>query len=137
MSADLSGKRILVIGGETAVGRAVAVGLAEAGADVAVASLTQKTKAEFAVHSALNEVWALGRQGVALVIDAQDADEVRQAVRQSDHELGRIDAAVVVSGAEIALDALREALGARKLIEVAADGSTEEAVRAVGGGCEG
>lgn len=131
MSGTLSGKRILVVGGETALGRAVAVGLAEAGADVAIASLSQETKAEFAVHSALNEVWALGRQGVALVIDASDADELRQAVHQSDRELGRIAAAVVVTSAGIALDALREALGGRKLIEMAEDGSAEEAVAAV------
>jgi NAD(P)-dependent dehydrogenase (short-subunit alcohol dehydrogenase family) len=129
----LEGKRYLVIGGETAVGRAVAVGLAEAGADVAIASLTQETKAEFSINSALNELWALGRQGVALVIDASDADELRQAVHQSDRELGRISGAVVVSKAGVALDALREALGGRRLIEVSEDGSAEEAVAVVKG----
>jgi len=129
----MAGKRVLVVGGETAVGRAVAVGLAEAGADVAIASLTQETKAEFSINSALNEVWALGRQGVALVIDASDEDEARQAVHQSDRELGRLDTAVVVTSAGVALDALRDALGARRLVEVAEDGSAEEAVAAVVG----
>ena len=78
------GKRVLVIGGETAVGRALAVGLAEAGADVAIASLSKDTKAEFAVNSALNELWAIGRRGVALAIDASDAAQVRGAVARAD-----------------------------------------------------
>lgn len=129
--SDLAGKRLLVVGGETAAGRAIAIGLAEAGADIAVASLTQDTKADFAVNSALNELWAMGRQGVALVIDASDADELREAVRHAERELGRLDAAVAVVGAEIALDALRHALGGRRVIEVAADESVEEALRAV------
>ena len=129
----MAGKRVLVVGGETAVGRAVAVGLAEAGADVAIASLTQETEAEFSINSALNELWALGRQGVALVIDASDADEVRDALHRAEREIGRSDAAVVVSSAGVALAALRDALGGRRLIEVAEDGSAEEAVAAVVG----
>ena len=127
----MAGKRVLVVGGETAVGRAVAVGLAEAGADVAIASLTQEMEAEFSINSALNELWALGRQGVALVIDASDADEARDALHRAEREIGRIDAAVVVSSAGVALAALRDALGGRRLIEVAEDGSAEEAVAAV------
>ena len=73
-----------MIGGETAVGRALAVGLAEAGADVAIASLSKDTKAEFAINSALNELWAIGRRGVALAIDASDAAQVREAVARAD-----------------------------------------------------
>lgn len=131
---NLAGKRLLVIGGETAAGRAIAIGLAEAGADIAIASLTQDTKADFAVNSALNELWAMDRRGVAIVIDASDADELREAVRHAERELGRVDAAVAVAGAEIALDALRDALGGRRVIEVAAEASAEEAVRVVGEG---
>ncbi len=43
--SDLAGKRLLVVGGETVAGRAIAIGLGEAGADIAIASLTQETKA--------------------------------------------------------------------------------------------
>ncbi len=66
--SDLAGRSVLVLGGETALGRTVLIGLAEAGADVAVGSLTTDTKAEFAINSALNELWALGRKGIALPI---------------------------------------------------------------------
>ena len=58
-NVDLRGKRVFVVGGETALGRAVVIGLAEAGADVAIVSLSPDTKAEFAINSALNELWAL------------------------------------------------------------------------------
>jgi NAD(P)-dependent dehydrogenase (short-subunit alcohol dehydrogenase family) len=109
----LSGKRILVVGGEEPEGRSMVVALAEAGADVAIASTRNDTQAEFAVNSALNELWAMGRQGVALVIDASDAEQLRRAVEQAERELGGIDGAVDVTGAEIDREALRDALGRR------------------------
>jgi NAD(P)-dependent dehydrogenase (short-subunit alcohol dehydrogenase family) len=118
------GKRVLVIGGETAVGRALAVGLAEAGADVAIASLSKDTKAEFAINSALNELWALGRRGLALSIDASDAAQVREAVARAEAELGALDAAVVVGEA-----VARGAIEGRRVIEVAADTDADEALQ--------
>jgi len=120
-------RRVLVIGGETAVGRALAVGLAEAGADVAIASLSKDTQAEFAINSALNELWAVGRRGVALAIDASDAAQVRGAVAHAEAELGGLDAVVVV-GETVA----RETLEGRKVIEVAAGADAGEAVRLAG-----
>ena len=90
-NVDLRGKRVLVVGGETALGRAVVIGLAEAGVDVAIVSLSPDTKAEFAINSALNELWALQRKGLALAIDATDGEQVRGAVERADQELGRLD----------------------------------------------
>ena len=134
MSADpeLTGKRVLVLGGETALGRALAVGLAERGADVAIASLTTDTKAEFAINSALNELWALGRRGVALPIDASDVAQVRDAVARAERELGRLDlAAVAVGETKAALDVLREALEGREVVVVEGEDAAA-ALREVG-----
>ena len=131
---DLHGKRVLVVGGETALGRALAVGLAEAGADVAIASLSPDTKAEFAVNSALNELWALGRQGLALAIDATDAAQVRDAVGRAERELGRLDLATAVApdeGAGLALSALRSALAERPMVVLAPDADAAGALRQV------
>ena len=130
---DLHGKRVLVVGGETALGRALAVGLAEAGADVAIASLSPDTKAEFAVNSALNELWALGRRGVALVIDASDAAQVRDAVERAELGLGRLDLAAAVAPDEgaVALDALRAALAERTVVVLEPDADATEALRQV------
>ena len=124
MSAQ--GKRVLVIGGEMAAGRAIAVGLAEAGADVAIASLSNDTQAEFAINSALNELWALGRRGLALAIDASDAAQLRDALARAEAELGGVDAAVVVGDA-----IARDALAGRTVIDVAADADAREAVRGI------
>ena len=130
---DLHGKRALIVGGETALGRALAVGLAEAGADVAIATLSTDTKAEFAVNSALNELWALDRRGLALAIDASDAAQVRDAVERAERELGRLDlaAAVVPNEGAVALDALRSALEGRPVVVIAADSDAAEALREV------
>lgn len=92
---DLSGKAGLVVGAATPVGRAIAVGLAEAGANLALTSLSRTTAEEFAVNSALNELWAMGRRGLALAIDVTSEAEVEQAVERARSELGRLDLAVV------------------------------------------
>ncbi len=120
------GRRVLVIGGETALGRALAVGLAEAGGDVAIGSLSDDTKAELAINSALNELWALGRRGIALAVDASDAAQVRNAVARAEAGLGVVDAVVVV-GDTVA----KEAIGDRKVIVVTADADASAAVRSV------
>jgi NAD(P)-dependent dehydrogenase (short-subunit alcohol dehydrogenase family) len=122
---DLAGKRALVIGGETSIGRVIAVGLAQAGADVALASLRNDTQAEFAINSALNEVWAIGRRGVALAIDASDAAQLRAAVASAEGELGGIDAVIVIGDAS----ALGAALGERRLISIAPEAPADEALR--------
>ncbi len=122
---DVAGKTVLVLGGETALGRAVLIGLAEAGADIAIGSLTTDTKAEFAINSALNELWALGRKGIALPIDASDAEQVRSAVEQAERELGEIDLVVAVG------DVADQALAGRETIELARDADPGEALRRI------
>jgi len=91
---ELSGKTALVVGGATALGRAIGVALAEAGADVAFTSRTVDREEEVAVNSAVNEVWALGRRGFAAAIDVTDAAQVEAAVRRAADELGRLDIVV-------------------------------------------
>ena len=103
------GKCILLIGGETAVGRAIAIGLAEAGADVAIASLTAATQAEFAINSALNEVWAIGRKGVAIVMDSSEDVQLNDALARAESQMGTLDAVVAIAG-DIDAARLRAAL---------------------------
>jgi 2-deoxy-D-gluconate 3-dehydrogenase len=88
---ELSGKVALVLGGGSALGRAIGVALAEAGADVSFTSLSVNRQEEIAANSAVNEVWALGRKGFAAAIDATDASQVEAAVRRTVDELGRLD----------------------------------------------
>jgi NAD(P)-dependent dehydrogenase (short-subunit alcohol dehydrogenase family) len=128
MSAQ--GKRVLVIGGETTMGRAIAIGLAEAGADVAIASLTADTKAEFAINSALNEMWAIGRQGLALPIDASDSEQVRTAVKRAESELGPINAIVGIAE-DIGAAQLRAALPDRDFLAVVPEADAAAALAEV------
>ena len=77
---ELTARVALVLGVERPAGRRAAVALAEAGADVAVVTLTESTPAEFAANSTANEFWAIGRKGVALTSDATAALEDRKSV---------------------------------------------------------
>jgi NAD(P)-dependent dehydrogenase (short-subunit alcohol dehydrogenase family) len=123
-------KRVLVIGGETAVGRAIAVRLAEAGADVSIASLTAETRAEFAINSALNEVWAIGRSGVAIAIDATDDAQVSSAVERAEAEVGALDAIVAIAE-EFDAARLRAALSEREVLAVEPQADAAAALAAV------
>lgn len=89
MSADLLGRNALVLGVERPAGRKAAIALAEAGADVAVVTLTEDTQAQFAANSTTNEFWALGRKGIALTSDGHEAS-VLAAATAATAELGPI-----------------------------------------------
>lgn len=87
----LAGKNAIVIGGSSVLGRASAVALAEAGANVAVATTTRAQKEEVIANSCANEVWALDRKGLAMSIEATDETDVRNLLTRGEEELGHID----------------------------------------------
>ncbi|MDT0165990.1 3-oxoacyl-ACP reductase FabG [Actinotalea sp. AC32] len=78
----LAGRRALVTGAGTGIGRAVAVRLARAGADVAVTYRTHDAAGVVA------EVEALGRRAVAYELDATDAAAVDDVVARAAGDLG-------------------------------------------------
>ena len=90
---DLSGKRALVTGGGTGLGRAMAHALAEAGADVALAA-RRKEKLE----EAAEEIRALGRTSHAVACDLTEPDSVQEAAREAEDALGGVDILVNNSG---------------------------------------
>jgi NAD(P)-dependent dehydrogenase (short-subunit alcohol dehydrogenase family) len=85
---DLTGKVALVVGGATSLGRALALALAEAGADVGVTSCTRDKQEEAALNATLDEVRAVGRRGFAAAIDVTDAAQVDAVVQRALDELG-------------------------------------------------
>ena len=85
----LLGRNALVLGVERPAGRRAAVAVAEAGANVAVVTISEDTKAEFAANSTANEFWALGRRGIALTSDGRET-AVREAIVDATAELGPI-----------------------------------------------
>jgi meso-butanediol dehydrogenase/(S,S)-butanediol dehydrogenase/diacetyl reductase len=102
MAGYMDGKVVIVFGGGSDAHRGVAVALAEAGADIAVAGLTPDLPAEAALHSISNEIWALGRRSTVATLATDDAPSFAAAVERAKAELGRAD---LVVRADAVLDA--------------------------------
>jgi NAD(P)-dependent dehydrogenase (short-subunit alcohol dehydrogenase family) len=83
----LSGKRALITGGDSGIGRAVAVAFAKEGADVAIAYLEEKDDAS---HT-LSLIEAAGQRGIEIAGDLADADHCRSVVELTVKEFGGLD----------------------------------------------
>ena len=88
---DLRAQVALVTGGARGIGRASAMALARAGADVAVADLLPTGEAEAGIS-------ATGRRAMGLPLDVTDAEAVRAAVERVVATLGRLDVLVTAAG---------------------------------------
>lgn len=92
---SLDGKRALVTGASRGIGRAIALGLAEAGADVAVAARDADALADTATR-----IRGLGRKAWLTVMDVSRVDECRRGVTEAVEGLGGLDILVNNAGAE-------------------------------------
>jgi len=99
VSIDLTGKVALVTGASRGIGRAVALRLGQAGADVAVLATTAERAEPVA-----NELRELGRNALALGADVADLSEATAAVDHTIAELGGLD--ILVNNAGITRDGL-------------------------------
>jgi NAD(P)-dependent dehydrogenase (short-subunit alcohol dehydrogenase family) len=100
----LSGRNALVLGVERPAGRAAAVALAEAGADVAVVTLSEDAQAVFAANSTVNEFWALDRKGA--VLTTTGGSSLPDAIVGATAALGPISIAVIAASHPISREAL-------------------------------
>jgi NAD(P)-dependent dehydrogenase (short-subunit alcohol dehydrogenase family) len=92
----LKGKRALITGGNRGLGRAFALALAEAGADVAIAARDTDRNT-----TVVAEIEDRGRRGLAVQADITDPAAVRRLVADVTTELGGID--ILVNNAGIAI----------------------------------
>ena len=83
---DLTGKKAFVTGASRGIGRVIAVALAAAGADVAIAARSQDGLAETA-----REVTALGRKAFAFPLDVTRQEDVAATVTEAIKMLGHLD----------------------------------------------
>jgi NAD(P)-dependent dehydrogenase (short-subunit alcohol dehydrogenase family) len=90
---DLSGKVAIVTGGGTGIGRQMAQGLAEAGADVVLCARKPER-----CEQAAEELRALGVRSLGLRCDVREPAEVDAVVERTRVELGRIDVLVNNAG---------------------------------------
>ena len=85
---SLQGKKALVVGGRRNMGKGFALGLAEAGADVAVADLQID---DGRLQAVADEITGMGRRGLAVQADISSKTSVDELVAEVVESLGGID----------------------------------------------
>ncbi len=102
----LAGRIALVTGASRGIGRAVAIALARAGADVAVNYKERAAEASDVVDT----ISGVGRRAIVVAADVSRSDAVNDMFRAIEHSLGNVD--ILVNNAGIAIlhdiDALTE-----------------------------
>jgi NAD(P)-dependent dehydrogenase (short-subunit alcohol dehydrogenase family) len=90
---DLKGKTAVVIGGTSGIGRAIALGLAHAGADVVACS--RRTQPVKAIAAAIE---AVGRRSLAVTVDVNDRASVEHLLSAVLEDFGKVDILVNSAG---------------------------------------
>ena len=93
---DITGQKVVVVGAGRGIGKGIALAFAEAGADVAVTSLTAATAGQVAM-----EIEAMGRTALSLTGDATRASDMERIAAGVLAEFGRVDTLVNCVGDSI------------------------------------
>ena len=96
----LDGKIALVTGGSQGLGRAIALKLAENGADIAIVYVGPEAPAE----QTRKDIEALGRRALLYVCDVRDEAAVNETVAAVKKDLGQVD--ILVNNAGVTRDTL-------------------------------
>jgi NAD(P)-dependent dehydrogenase (short-subunit alcohol dehydrogenase family) len=90
---DLSGQVAVVVGGTSGIGRALALGLAQAGADVVATG-----RREQAMRDVAEQIEALGRRTVRMTTDVADGASLERLRETVLSAFGRVDTVVSAAG---------------------------------------
>jgi citronellol/citronellal dehydrogenase len=97
----LAGRVAIITGASRGIGRALAIRLAEEGADIVVAAKSEKSteKLPGSIHETAAEVGARGRRALAVKVDVRDEAQIAAMVDQTMAEFGRVDILINNAGA--------------------------------------
>ncbi|MDU8886958.1 SDR family oxidoreductase [Yeosuana sp. MJ-SS3] len=90
---DLSGNVALVTGGNGGIGRAIAIGLAESGASVAILGRNKEKN-----QSVLAELKTIGNPAIAITIDLTNREDLKPTIKTIEETLGPISILVNNAG---------------------------------------
>ena len=90
---DLTGRAAVVIGGTSGIGRTLALGLAQAGADVAASSRRQSE-----VDATAAEIEKVGRRSLRVPSDVKDRASLETLLAQSVAAFGKVDILINCAG---------------------------------------
>lgn len=107
MRTPLLDKKAIVTGGSRGIGKAIALGLANAGCDVVVNYLSKEAEA----NATVDAIRQLGRRTAAVQGDVSNSDDVRRLVQTAEAEIGPTDILVNNAGRVLVegLDQMSEA----------------------------
>ena len=83
---SLLGRAAVVTGAGRGIGKSIALGFAENGADLV---LTSRTLSE--IESTANEINKMGRKALAIVCDVSKSTEIKNLARTAIDEFGKVD----------------------------------------------
>jgi len=92
---DLTGKVAVVTGAGRAIGKAIALGLADQGADVVVAARTTSE-----IEQTAAEIVARGKRSLAVTTDVRHSDQVQNLINSAMQQFGKIDIMVNNAGGQ-------------------------------------
>ncbi|HKN82420.1 MAG TPA: glucose 1-dehydrogenase [Pyrinomonadaceae bacterium] len=90
---ELNGKVAVVVGGTSGIGRAIAHGLAQAGADVIPSSRRPEQ-----VEAAAREIEGLGRRSLRVTSDVSDRESLQRVLSEAIQAFGQVDILVNSAG---------------------------------------
>ncbi|HEY8346440.1 MAG TPA: SDR family oxidoreductase [Symbiobacteriaceae bacterium] len=101
MGKVLEGRVAIVTGGSRGIGRALAIRLAEEGADVVVAAKTEQSteKLQGTIYETAEEIRKRGRRALPVRVDVRDEQQIAAMVEQAAQTFGRIDILINNAGA--------------------------------------